>query len=118
MDELVERLMKMIGTKENVDKIKNFSDILKNEENALDVKSIQEPSTIEENSPELPVETLSTVMKIMPIISSMNKEDRNTRFLGALRPLLSEKRQTKLDESVKMMQMMKILPLLKGQGLF
>ena len=67
--------------------------------------------------PALPAETLSTIMKIMPIISSINKEDKNTKFLSALRPLLSDKRQAKLDESVKMMQMIKVLPLLKGQGI-
>ena len=47
-----------------------------------------------------------------------NVIDKNTKFLGALRPLLSEKRQKKLDESMKMMQMMKVLPLLKDQGIF
>ena len=61
---------------------------------------------------------MNTAMKLMPLLSSMNKEDDNTRFLMALRPLLSEERKKKLDKSIRMMKMMKLMPLLKSQELF
>lgn len=120
MDDLAEKLMKMLGSQENIEKIKNFSKVLKDEnlntENAGE-KLNKEDSQID-GVQDFPVDALNTVMKLMPLLSSINKEDKNTKFLGALRPLLSEKRQKKLDESMKMMQMMKVLPLLKDQGIF
>lgn len=119
MDDLTEKLIKMLGSKENIEKIKNFSKVLKDE--ALNSEDTGEKLNEEDSQigiQDFPADTLNTVMKLMPILSSINKEDQNTKFLGALRPLLSEKRQRKLDESMKMMQMMKVLPLFKEQGIF
>ena len=42
---------------------------------------------------------LQTVMKLAPLLSSLNQEDDSTRFLHALRPMLSNERQTKLDQA-------------------
>lgn len=63
-------------------------------------------------------EMLQAVGKIAPLLSSVNREDDSTRLLHALRPLLSHSRQKKLDEAVKILQMMRLLPLLKDSGLF
>lgn len=61
---------------------------------------------------------LQTVMKLAPLLSSFRQEDDNTRLLHALRPLLKEPRRKKLDEAIRMMQMMRMIPLLKNQGIF
>ena len=63
-------------------------------------------------------ELLQTVSRLMPLLSQINREDDSTRLLQALRPLLSEKRQKKLDEAAKILQMMRLMPLLKDSGLF
>ncbi|MCH5354117.1 MAG: hypothetical protein J1E06_11735 [Acutalibacter sp.] len=63
-------------------------------------------------------ELLQTVSRLAPLLSQVNREDDSTRLLQALRPLLSEKRQKKLDEAVKILQMMRLMPLLKDSGLF
>jgi len=119
MDDLAEKLIKMLGSQENIEKIKNFSKVLKDEDlnsdNAGNKLNEEASQAIEQD---FPADTLNIVMKLMPILSSVKKEDKNTRFLGALRPLLSEKRQKKLDESVKMMHIIRILPLLKDKGIF
>ena len=47
-----------------------------------------------------------------------SRDDERTRFIAALRPLLSEKRRHRADEALKMMQLFEILPLLKDSGLF
>ena len=62
-------------------------------------------------------EMLNTIMKIAPLLRTMNQEDDNTRLLHALRPLLKSERQKKLDEAIKIMKMLKFLPLLKKQGI-
>ena len=51
---------------------------------------------------------------LMTVATQMNKEDDNTRFISALRPLLSEDRRKKADEAMKFLKLMEMLPLLKG----
>ena len=60
---------------------------------------------------------LQTVMKLAPLLSSLNQEDDSTRLLRALRPLLGEERQKKLDEAIRILQFMRMLPMLRQSGL-
>lgn len=62
-------------------------------------------------------DTLQTISKILPLLSTFRQEDNNTRLLHALRPLLGAERQKKLDEAVKMLSMLRLLPVLRGQGI-
>lgn len=62
-------------------------------------------------------EMLRTMMKMAPLLSAFRQEDDSTRLLHALRPMLSPERQKKLDEAIKLIQLMRVLPLLKGSGL-
>ena len=61
-----------------------------------------------------PVDMMQMMMKIMPLIKEFKKEDNTTRLLNALRPFLSEARRKKLDEAMKILQIMRLMPLLKG----
>lgn len=63
-------------------------------------------------------ELLQTVTRLAPLLGQVNREDDSTRLLRALRPLLSAQRQKKLDEAIKILQMMRLLPLLKDSGVF
>ena len=54
----------------------------------------------------------------MPLLSSVRQEDDNTRLLRALRPLLAPQRQKKVDEALRLMQLMRLLPLLRQKGMF
>lgn len=128
MDDLAGKLMELLSNKENMENIKSLSSLISaNIENSDEKseaktaeKSITPPKsqTEESQSDIIPIDAIQTVMKLMPVLSSINKEDDNTRLLTALRPHLSEKRQAKLDESMKMMQMFKVLPVLKSQEIF
>ncbi len=57
---------------------------------------------------------LNTMNKIMSVMGKMGKEDYRTRLITDLKPMLSDERQKKADEAVKFLQLMEILPLLKG----
>ena len=61
---------------------------------------------------------LSMVTKLAPLLGQVNREDDSTRLLRALRPLLGPERQKKVDEAMKILQMMRLLPLLKESGVF
>ncbi len=63
-------------------------------------------------------EMLGMIMKFAPILSSMNEENDSTRLLHALKPFLSEKRQRRVEQSVKLLGIMKILPMVREIGLF
>ena len=60
---------------------------------------------------------LGMVMKLAPLLKSMDREDDSTRLLRALRPFLHEERSRRLDGAIRLLGIMKVLPLLKGAGL-
>lgn len=57
---------------------------------------------------------MGTMGKIMSLMGQMSKEDHRTRLICDLKPLLSEERRQKADEAIKFLQLMDMLPLLKG----
>lgn len=61
-------------------------------------------------------ELLGTVMKIAPLLQSINKDDDSTRLLRALKPFMSEEKCKKIDEAIKMLGLFKMLPLMKSVG--
>ena len=63
-------------------------------------------------------QTLSLMTRLGPLLSQANREDDATRLLRALRPLLGESRQKKVDEAIQILQMLRLLPLLKESGVF
>lgn len=66
-------------------------------------------------------DALGMAAKLAPIMSRISQEDDSTRLLMALRPLLGEERRRKIDEAVKILRLMRLLPLLRdmgGTGLF
>lgn len=118
MEDITQNLLDFINNPENKDKIQKIKEeFLKKVPNESQEKAERSGTT--GSSAQLPIsnETLKTISKIMPLISSAKEDDSSTRFLSALRPLLNEKRKLKLDESLKVMQLIKLLPLLKNNGI-
>ncbi len=69
-------------------------------------------------SGELSPNLLSSLTRFLPLIQNMNKEDESTALLKALRPFLSGEKCKRLDEAAKMLKVMRIIPKLKGTGIF
>lgn len=63
-------------------------------------------------------EALSLAAKLGPLLGKAAQEDDAARLLKALRPLLGEARQKKLDEALRILQLLRLLPLLKESGAF
>lgn len=61
---------------------------------------------------------LGMMTRLAPLLGQINREDESTRLLHALRPLLGAERQKKVDEALRILQMMRLLPLLKESGVF
>lgn len=59
---------------------------------------------------------ISKVMRIMGAYSGSGNND-NTRLLLALKPMLSDRRQGRVDEAIQMMKLIAILPLIQESGI-
>lgn len=118
MADLSNKLNEILSDPQMMEQIKGLSSMLgmQNEEEETHKSKPQKQEPNEDN-PMLSDETMGMIMKIMPLLSSVRKDDANTNLLKALRPLLGAERQKKVDEAIKIMQMMKFLPILKSQGI-
>lgn len=61
---------------------------------------------------------LNTLMLMQRAISALNQDDRNTELLRALKPHFSEERAKKVDDAIRILQLIRLLPLVKDLGLF
>ncbi len=66
----------------------------------------------------LPPDILSIGAKLMPLMSSLNRDDESTVLLNALRPFLSKQKCQRLDEASKILRIMRLLPAIKDMGIF
>ena len=62
-------------------------------------------------------ETLSTLMRIAPLLSDMGRDDETACLLNALKPFLSEQRRVRLEQAGKMLKVMRLLPIIRGSGI-
>jgi hypothetical protein len=69
------------------------------------------------NAPGLPID-MGTIMKLGQAMSSMQGNRQNVDFLLSLKPRLNERRAKKIDDAIKVMQLIQFLPLIKETGLF
>ena len=104
----IENLLSSISD-EDMAKIKSIAESLTEKE---DSKQIQEQKK-SEIMPDLPVD-MNMMQKIMGLIGQFNKEDYRTRLIQDLKPLLRDERKQKADEAIRFLQLMEVLPLLKG----
>lgn len=121
MEDLTEKLNSLLGDPEIMDKIQNLSGLFgssENDKNNSAKKETDENPKDKSDDFGFSPDMIGTLFKIMPLISSLGKDDKYTKFLKSLKPLLSEERQKKLGNSAKILKLMQIIPLIKDQGLF
>ena len=94
---------------EDMAKLRSIAESLTEKE---DSQQTQEPKK-SETIPNLPID-MNMMQKIMGLMGQFNKEDYRTRLIQDLKPLLSDERKQKADEAVRFLQLMEVLPLLKG----
>lgn len=114
MDDLNEKLTRLLSSPEGMQKIQSamaaLGGVLPQED---------EPQESAPAPPSVPAEggvDLAALSKILPLLGSMNQENEDTRLLAALRPYLHGQRATRLEESMRLIKLMKLLPLLTEGG--
>lgn len=120
MDDLTSKLGELLNNPESMEKIKNLASMF----GASSAPAPAEPSqenVEEKNAPAAPpvdADAMRMVMRIAPVLSKVRQEDDSTRLLRALRPFLGEEKRKKLDEAIKLMQFVRLVPYFRSSGLF
>lgn len=118
MDNIQDKIAEIMSDPEALSQVQNLGKMLGIGGGSQESTPVPSPSPVQShNNDLLSGETFGKITKLMPLISQIHQEDDTTRLLGALRPFLSEEKCRKLDSAKKMIQFMKIIPLLKEGGL-
>lgn len=124
MDDLSSMLNGLLKNPESMEKIKSLASMLGGSGGSESGPSPPSesvpaaPSVRDNRAPEgVDPDSLRTVMKLAPILSKFRQEDDSTRLLRALRPFLNEEKQKKLDEAIRLMQIVRMIPLIRRSGI-
>ena len=105
MDDITSTISKLLENPESLSALKNMA------------QSVMLSISTESGSDGLLPEDMSKIIKVVSRLRSNSTEDNNTRLLMSLRPYVSEAKQQKIDEAVKIMKLVSLLPLIKETGI-
>lgn len=115
MDDLMQKLQSVLNDKESMQQLQELASMLTGggdsqpSEAAAPVPSVPDTSA--------PPFDIGKLMQLQSVMSAAGKPDKNIALLQALRPLLKEENQIKLDRVVKLFRLMSVWPLIKESGL-
>ena len=110
MEDLNEKLTRLLSSPEGMEKIQSVMAALGGTAPQADPPSIPTPAPAESGA------DMATLSRLLPLLGQMNRENEDTRLLSALRPYLHGSRAEKLEESMRLMKLMQLLPLLTEGG--
>lgn len=105
MEDIASKIQSVLNDEQSMKQISELAAMLGLGES----DSSSEPnSQIPENSPDI-----AKAMSILSIINQAKADDENICFLSALRPLLAEQTQPRVDKAIKLLRLLNLLPALK-----
>ena len=113
MDDLSTMLSGLLNSPQGMEQLKSMAGaLLGNQKN-------QSASEEAENTA-LPQISPGEIAGIMKVMNALKQETNDSRanLLLSIRPHLSEHRQKRVDDAVKILKLIQILPLVKDAGLF
>ena len=141
MDDLMNKIQNVLNDEESMKQIKELADMLTADnggqgEQSGQSEAPQSPQNMDfsqllqslggvsppaESKPAQATQTggldIAKLMKIQSIMQSASKPDKNIQLLLALRPLLKEENQAKIDRLIKIFKLFAVYPALKESGL-
>lgn len=137
MDDLMSKLQNVLNDEQSMKQLNEFANMLSNEqsEQSSSANSTQQPdfsqllnnlglnSEQPQQSQPPPVPPAPTgidmakLLQLQAIMQQANKHDKNVDLLLALKPLLKEENQVKIDRLIKIFKLFAVYPLLKQSGL-
>ncbi len=120
MDDLNDKITRLLSDPNSMAKIQSMMAALGGGESPAppEASPPPPPPVPEPNLPQGGLPDLSMLTKLAPLMGAFSKEDDDTRLLQALRPYLHGEREQRLDDTMKMLRLTKLLPLLQEQGIF
>ena len=116
MEDLNEKLTRLLSSPEGMEKIQSVMAAL-----GTAVPPTEETPPPPPAPPPSPPMTggvdMAAISKVLPLLGQMNQESEDTRLLAALRPYLHGQRAERLEESMRLLKLMKLLPLLQEGGI-
>lgn len=125
MEDLAEKLNGILSSPEGQEQLKNIAAMLSGSD-APDLSelfgqsgpsSAPAESPAQDGAPDTPPINMAAIAGIQKMVKNMNTNDKNTQLLLALKPHFSEARQKRVDNAVKMLRLMALLPMLKQSGI-
>ncbi len=108
MEDLTTALQNFLGSEEGMKQLEDLSKMF-----GMDSKPNDENTKPKNEATISP----DDILKIQNLISDFNKENPNTTLLKSLKPLLKEERRHKVDEAVRIMKLISLLPTLRESGI-
>lgn len=125
MDDLNDKITRLLADPNSMAKIQSMMAALGGGDTPVPIETPPPappaPTPPSNPAPSLPLDglpDLGMLAKLAPLMSAFGKEDDDTRLLQALRPYLHGEREQRLDDTMKMLRLTKLLPLLQEQGIF
>jgi len=112
MDDLNEKLNRLLSDPEGMAKIQSVMAALGSADTAAASPSPTPPPTPADSGPDL-----SALTRLMPLLTGVSEDNEDTRLLQALKPYLHGERAKRLDDSMRLLRLAKLLPLLQEQGI-
>lgn len=135
MDDLMGKLQEILSSEEGQAKLKEVASMLSGAEggglpdlsalsglfggkNNSEDNSTASDTQADGNASEDGGMDMSMLLKLMSAFSSSGESDKNAQLLQALKPHLRDENRHKVDEALKILKLIALLPLIKESGLF
>lgn len=113
MEDLSEKLTQLLSSPEGMSKIQSAMAALGGMMGEEAPPPAPAPSPPPSADPGI---DMAAISKLLPLLGNLNQENEDTRLLAALRPYLHGQRAERLEESMRLLRLMKLLPLLTEGG--
>ena len=109
MDDLNEKLNRLLSDPEGMAKIQSMMTALGGGEPPPPPPP---PAVAGGGTPDI-----AALTRLLPLLTGAGADNEDTRLLAALKPYLHGERAKRLDESMRLLRLAKLLPMLQEQGI-
>ena len=111
MEDLNEKLSRLLSSPEGMAKIQSAMSALTGA-TEIQAEPTPPPPPVDSGGPDL-----TALTRLLPLVSGLGQDNEDTRLLQALRPYLHGQRAERLEDTVRLLRMARLVPLLQEQGI-
>lgn len=118
MDDLSDKIARLLSSPEGMEKIRTVMSSLGDAPAAIPAAASVPAAPAAPAPPAGGMGALdpALIRRVMPLLGALNSENDDTRLLQALRPYLHGEREQRLDETMRLLRLTRLLPLLQDDG--